>query len=230
MALNPATAATILRSKGTAGYYRHKPPTLQAAKKLGVLPGITPGYPQKAAPTTGAPGAAAAGAPAQAPRPTAWDATTDPLLQGLQSQQTQDLNTLAAQNLANKKRVLLGFGSQELARKMLGDDPFVGLVSNNPDTSSSTLAQSAYAYRKGVQGFNESENEGNLFYGGGRGVGLRDMAHANLIDIANQTQGVEQQLSGYDESFSAAQRAAAQNYWNAAMQQYGNFLGSANLR
>ena len=168
--------------------------------------------------------------PAPKTTPFAFDPETDPYLQGLKAQQQTDLNTQAAMNLASKKRILLGFGSQELARKLLGDDPFVNLVSANPDTSTSTLAQTAYTYRNKVQGFNEAENAANLFYGGGRGFGLRDLAHANLVDIANQTADIEDQLSGYDENYAAAVRTAQANYWNAVMQQYGNWLQAANLR
>jgi len=44
MIAKDATAATIARSAGLAGYYAGKPPTTAAPGKVGVIPGTTPGY------------------------------------------------------------------------------------------------------------------------------------------------------------------------------------------
>lgn len=148
---------------------------------------------------------------------------------GLTGQYNQDIAGLKAKSLEEKKRILLGFGSKELARSVLGNDPFVDTISDNPDTSTSTLGALGYQYRQQQQGFNETSNASNLFYGGGRGLGLRDLAHQNLVDVANATTTARGQLTASDDVVANAQRDWGQRLFQGQWDAYKQWLANRGV-
>jgi len=105
-----------------------------------------------------------------------------------------------------KKNALIGFGSQELARKYFGNDPFIQSISDNPDTSFSTLAKENRNYRDTGIGTDESLNQQNLYFSGYRGKALGDLAYQHLQNINQGTQGLQNQFAGWDQQYAQALR------------------------
>jgi hypothetical protein len=150
-------------------------------------------------------------------------------MMGLTGQYNQDIAGISGKSLEEQKRILLEFGSKELARSVLGNDPFVDTISDNPDTSTSILGRLGYNYRQQQQGFNEASSEGNLFYGGGRGVGLRDLAHQNLLNVSDATSTARQQLTASQDTVAQAKRDWAQRLFQGQWDSYQRWLQNRGI-
>lgn len=113
---------------------------------------------------------------------------------------------IAQQNaLANKKDILLGFGSQQLARELLGggNDAFINTISDNPDTGTSWLAKENFATRMNRAVTNENLNAANLFYSGARIVGLQNVARQHLLNVDEQSKAVRSAIAKIQQDLLA---------------------------
>jgi hypothetical protein len=138
------------------------------------------------------------------------DYSADGFLQSTLGLLGQQLGGQLAGLSAQEKSELLRFGDPNLASKILGlgkDDPFIRSISSNPDTSFSTLAQLAKAYRDNSGRFNEAENNNNLWYSGHRVKGLGELAYANNKNVDSATQTVQGNLTKINQGRIAAQQA-----------------------
>lgn len=120
---------------------------------------------QKTAPAAGG------GAKAPAKKPLTYDYSGDPALLAARKAWDERLANMQAQTLAEQKRMLLAFGSRELAAAILGnqgDEAFLSSVAQNPY---SFLRETENTY-EGPQGLrwqmNEGLNQENLFWSGHR--------------------------------------------------------------
>lgn len=138
---------------------------------------------------------------------TVGDWQNDPALLGIKAAQDQALANAKAGYEQQRRNALIGFGSQALARQYLGNDPIVDTISDNPDTSNSTLAQLAYGYRQAQYQSNEADNENNLWYSGARGAHLGALGRAHETDVANAAAQVQQALDEIARGILGAQGA-----------------------
>lgn len=124
-----------------------------------------------------------------------FDYTTDPTLQAMLAGGAQDETDADAQALAARRSVLGQYGDPNLASSVLGaEDPTLGSVSDNPDTSTSTLARLKRTYGQTVHDSEDAMNTGNLFYGGARIKKLGDLAHDEQTQEADANTAVKQAL------------------------------------
>jgi hypothetical protein len=125
------------------------------------------------------------------------DYSGDAWLQKFMTGFNADESTDATNTLDAQKKLLLGFGSKELARKLLGaNDPFIDTISDDPANSFSVLANLRRRYDTTVANTNQLLNKGNLFFGGYRGKELGRLGTENLGEITEQTATAQ---SGFDQ-------------------------------
>lgn len=153
-----------------------------------------------------------------------FDYSHDPVLQAFDAQSLASRGKRSALDLERQKRILLGFGSRSLAEEILGeDDPFLGSVSDDPDSSTSALAQLGYNFRQAKRDTIEDYNQQNLFWGGHHLKAQEELARERLLQEAGLATQTRDQLSSISEAFEeflANQRegrigAEAQAYQNA---------------
>jgi hypothetical protein len=168
----------------------------------------------------------------QTPNP--YDYSGDPVLQNVLAGNDAFLSDQKAHALQEQKRVLLGLGSRQLGRKLLGDDPFVDSISDDPDRSFSALAQIAFSNRRNKESFDESENQQNLFYSGHRAQGLQDLLRERLLQESQAVSGAEgalgqimQQLLGSQRQAQAARLAAEEAAYMRALVRAQNGFSAA---
>lgn len=166
-------------------------------------------------PTVGAPVPAPAApssptAPSPKPYdPNAYNLDTDPVVAQIKAANAQGLGQQDAAALEGKRNLLLGFGSQEIARQLLGmNDPTIGAISDNPDTSQSTLGRINRSFREQGHQTDESLNKANLFYSGTRVKALSDLGYAQQSSIADATSALREKLAQIDQAVTDAQSAA----------------------
>jgi hypothetical protein len=187
------------------------------------------------------PSAPAPAAPAAPSRPT-WDPNSDPMIAQIRAQSNRGIQQAKAQLLRLQKQELIGFGSQKLARSILGKDAVVNTISANPDQSFSFLANLKRQYgipigsakgnwfgatRMGlIPEAEEALNQQNLWFGSYHTDALHALEQQKL-----QAQDVEQRriqglLAGYQDQYTQQVQA----YQDAIMQailQRQNALGAA---
>lgn len=126
-----------------------------------------------------------------------------PFINDLYGQRDQALALRRNQDLASKKRLLLGFGSRELASSILGaNDPFVQGIVEDPSTGTGWLAQRKYGLGQQTIGATNESSVANTFYGGGREYALGQLNRGFQQDLAGQTQSVKDQLTGVDTGYA----------------------------
>lgn len=130
--------------------------------------------------------------------PTTAPPDTNPNVDILNADIDRQIALAKQQALANERSTLIGFGSQSLARKYLGNDPIIATISDDPN-SQSTLGRLAYGYGQNQKSTNENMNAANLFYGGARNVALTQLAHKHTGDLFDQTSAVQKQLDFYEQ-------------------------------
>jgi hypothetical protein len=135
------------------------------------------------------------------------------------------LSAARARKLERQKQLLLAFGSQEMARKLLGDDPFVNTVSADPYTSMSTLGLSRRAEIDQSRDTTEQMNQSNLFFSSARGQSLAEIARQRMLrdyQATNEFQSglgaLNDEYSGMEAQIMAQRRAAEQEAYNRAIQ------------
>jgi hypothetical protein len=147
--------------------------------------------------------------PQQKPPPQTYDYSNDPILQGVYRRGEADTRLAQQQAIDARKQLLLGYGSQEMARKYLGaNDPFVATVSDDPATSFSALANIARQYNTGVVNLGNQVNAlgQNTWWGSAHGSGLADLAVARMQDQATQEQQFNQGWQGISNDLTGALR------------------------
>lgn len=152
---------------------------------------------------------------------TKYDPYADPFVANLVGQKNTRMAGVRGQALEKQKNLLLGFGSKEIARSILGAkinpatgaaysqegwfDPWLGTINENEQTGTGWLETSGWKYHRNVRDFNEGENAANLWYGGGRVGGLADMARQRTVDIAEQTQALRENLQAAEDPVITAE-------------------------
>jgi len=149
------------------------------------------------------------------------DYSNDPLLQQAILGQTETQTEADARRLRDQKELLLGFGSQELARKILGNDPFVNTISDDPFKAMSTLALNRRQEIDNQRLASEALNQNNLFFSSTRGNTLADITRQRLLADAQGTQQVQGSLNSIEDQHAqvvAAIKAARQQAEQEAYQ------------
>jgi len=111
----------------------------------------------------------------------------------------------------------------------------VGTISDDPYNSVSTLGQENWGYlwgggplgqgsNIGVNPFNEAENEANLWYGGGRFLGLANAARQHQLNIGAETRAVQNQLDDLTSQWNAALGGYQSSYWDALKDAFSRHL------
>lgn len=174
--------------------------------------------------------------PAQGPAPAApppypdlagLNYSSDPVLRDVISGGESQLSAGRARKLERQKQLLLAFGSQEMARKLLGDDPFVNTVSADPYTAMSSLALSRRAEIDQSRDATEQLNaNGNLFFSSHRGQTLAEVARQRMLRDYQATNEVQSGLGALNDEYTgleaqvmAARRAAEQEAYSRAIQE-----------
>jgi hypothetical protein len=154
------------------------------------------------------------------------DYSHDPVLENLIASQNTALGTARNSQLEQQKQLLLSFGSQEMARKLLGDDPFVNTVSADPNTSLSTLGISK---RQELDAMREADETvygpANLNFSSARTRGLADITRQRILrdagyetDMQAALQGLTDQYGNLVNQFGAERRSAEQQAYDRAIQ------------
>jgi hypothetical protein len=171
----------------------------------------SPGTPTPYAPSPASSSSPTAPSPAPAYDPNAYNLDTDPIVAQIKAANLQSVSGAEAAALEGKRNLLTQFGSQEIARRILGaNDPTLAGISDNPDTSLSTLGQLARSYREQGRTADENLNQQNLFYSGARVRSLRDLGYGQQKDTANATSALNDKLAGLDQAVLQAQDEARQ--------------------
>lgn len=232
---NPAAA--------TAGLFA----PLNAPGAPGAPPAAPPGAPPAAPPGGGGSSSSAAG-------PSLDDIMAlingNPVLGKVQAENEKRGKTAASSEIAAVKNMLLGYGSQSVARQILeklaASDPrlaseigsvdaFTGatdaqgnpVISDNPDRSTSILAQLARAYRTEGRNLDEGFNDKGLFFSGARAGALNDLGYQHQVDAATQRQGLEEKLTAAALGLTNADMDSEQRYLDAYQNAYRDALDEA---
>lgn len=161
----------------------------------------------------------------------------------------------AMQNAANSeadqvRQMLLGYGSRgmattvlqaleksdpELGRALGGWQQFVNqtdakgnpVISDNPDTSTSTLAQLARWYRDTGLSQDEGLNGEGLFFSGARARALSDLAYQDQTKIGGATEALQTALQNASSGYSSSRQNAMDAILNAYQNAYQRALSMA---
>lgn len=183
-------------------------PTAPTIARPNVRPNITP--------------ASTAGAQT---RSTVFDPSTDPMVAAVQAANAAAMTQMRAKAKEQQRQMLIGYGSQELAKKVLGaDDPTIGSISHNPNTSTSTLARIARGYRETVASNEEQLNKANLFYGGYRLKRLGDLSYQNQAQQADAAQQMQAALQGIQDQIAAEHQSESDRYLQSLSDAYGRWI------
>jgi hypothetical protein len=138
--------------------------------------------------------------------------------QGTQKEQLAKANLLRLQ-----KQELIGYGSQSLARSILGEDPTLGAISDDPRSSFSFLANLRRSYgvpigqqenwmgaaRTGyIPEAEEAMNPDNLWFSSYHADRLRQLQQQQLMEQSKEEQRIQGTLGGYQQDYLDAVNAA----------------------
>lgn len=168
---------------------------------------------------------------AQTTKSNPYDVSGDPILQRVLGNNVRSLADAQTLKTEQQKKLLLGFGSSELAKKMFGgEQSFVDSVAGNPF---SVLGQIAHQYegRGGqINQANEGLNQRNLFYSSERtGNVLPELFRQRQSSEYDATQNVQNALDQVSQAYVntqnqtqsdeiSAQQDAASRATQAALQ------------
>lgn len=144
----------------------------------------------------------------------------DPLLQNTIAAGSSTLMGGRARMLDDQKKLLLQFGSREMARKLLGEDPFVDTVSDDPFTSLSTLGLSRRQELDDTREGNEAWNANNLFFSSTRGQGLADIARERMMRDYASTNALQAALTGVGDRYTGLEQTVAGQTRTAEQEAY----------
>lgn len=149
------------------------------------------------------------------------DYSSDPVLQKMLMGGATDAADADTAALTSRRGVVSQLGDRNLASSVLGaGDPTLDSISDNPDTSTSTLARLKRAYGQTVKTNEDSLNENNLWYGGQHGKVLGDLSkdyQTQVGDASSQAQAALDQIAaglsstkaGIRDKQASAESAAA---------------------
>lgn len=155
------------------------------------------------------------------------DYSADPVLQQIISGNIKDEGDAEASALGAQRNALGSYGDKNLAMAILGpNDPTIDSISDNPDTSTSTLARLHRGYNDSVKQTDNNDSAGNIFYGGAHIMNRSNLAkdeqtqeadanasiHAALNQIAQGLQTTKSNIASsraQGESDAAARAAQA---------------------
>lgn len=173
-------------------------------------------------PTAARPGVQPGPQGAGAVRPPRVDYSGDPILQQIIAGQDASLARGRAGLLDTQKQLLLRLGSQQLASKVLGNDPFVQTVGQDPF---SMLGLINRQYDQNRSAMDEDLNQANLFYSGARVKGQQDLAYERLRSENEAVTGTQDaltaamsQFQGLQEQLYADRQQAEQEAYNRALE------------
>lgn len=134
--------------------------------------------------------------------PSAYDLSTDPVLQQIQAMAGQSDQQANASALRQREQLLTGYGDQNLAAAVLGqNDPYVQAAANNP---TSTLAQLRTQHDQQLHDLLEQLNQANLFYSGNRIVQEQRGAQDYQNQLANAAATVQNSLDTIGGNLASA--------------------------
>jgi hypothetical protein len=163
-----------------------------------------------------------------APAPPApIDYSSDPILQQIIAGGNEALTGGKARMLRDQKQALLAFGSRDLARKLLGEDPFVDTVSDDPFTSMSALGLSRRQEMDDTRNTNEGLNKMNLFFSSERGDQLADVTRQRLLRDATSTNQFQSQLTSFQDVYAQLQEQVRQQRMQAEQEAYQRAIEAA---
>lgn len=149
------------------------------------------------------------------------DYSSDPVLQKMLMGGAADEADAETAALGQRRGVVQQLGDRNLASTVLGaGDPTLDSISDNPDTSTSTLARLKRAYGQTVKTNEDSINANNLWYGGKHAEVLGDLSkdyQGQVGDASSQAQAALDQIAGalastkkglHDQQASAESAAA----------------------
>lgn len=177
---------------GVGGNGLLAPGVAATAAKPSVAPTPTP---------AGAAKAPAATDNATSPSQSAYDLSTDPIVQKIQALNAANYGQAVATADAARKQALIDSGFGDLAGSAqfgsleaptTGDQATQLAAEHNPY---STAANLALANTQANQGIDRTENDNNLFYSSDRANKLGDQAHAYVGNVSSAEDQVRQQLS-----------------------------------
>lgn len=150
-----------------------------------------------------------AGAAAAAERRAAQAALNSASIDDLGNQRDLSLRNLRNQNLESRKRILLGFGSKQLASGILpAGDPTLDAISDNPYAPVASSSYLANRRRKFDTDLLDSENQAsvaNTFFGGGRTFAAQELNRGRAQDEFGELQNVRAALEPLDRAELTAQ-------------------------
>lgn len=170
----------------------------------------TPAIPSKTViPSSSAPATSAATTPvappaasaSTAPTPPAYDVNLDPTVQAISTLTGKTDEEAKAAALKQKQDLLLGYGDQNLASSVLGDQSIAQAAAQNP---TSTLAQLADARGRNQKTLTEGLNGANLLYSGYRVNQEQQAANDYQNQLAQAAANVGGALSGVDSNLTSA--------------------------
>jgi hypothetical protein len=167
----------------------------------------------------------------------------DPVDQAAKAESNRLRTQAASGSLASAKDLLLGYGSQTLAKQTLDSlmqDPniaamftpadeaaFLASISDNPDTSTSTLARLGRSQRERSGAQDEQFNDANLFYSGARAKALGDQSYGFQTETADAKSQIDSALGNVMKSYTAALDAARAGDLAGYQQAYDRALQEA---
>jgi hypothetical protein len=148
------------------------------------------------------------------------DYSSDPVLQKMLMGGATDAADADTAALTSRRGVVSQLGDRNLASSVLGaGDPTLDSISDNPDTSTSTLARLKRAYGQTVKTNEDSINENNLWYGGEHGRVLGNLSkdyQTQVGDASTQAQAALDQIAAGLSSTKAGIRDKQQSAESAA--------------
>lgn len=146
--------------------------------------------------------------PPAAPPPIDYGYQNDPQLVQARAAAEAGLGSAKAQALEARRKLMIQFGSPEIAKRILGaDDPTVAAISGDPANSASVLGRMTQAYNQNVQQTDADLNSGGLFFSGHRGKLLTGLANQRQQQEVDAQRSLEDQLSGISSGLSGAEGA-----------------------
>jgi hypothetical protein len=198
---------------GASGTFDPQPHIGNTGIVGGNLPGNAPNPGQPFVPPT-YPGGGVGGVPGPTPPPSTNPDPNSPIdinpfLNQLFGQRDQALQTLRNAQLAQKKKLLLGFGSRQLAASILGVDPsdaFVQSINEDPNTGFGWMAQHQHQLGLGRDQARQNAALANTFFGSGHEQMQNRLSGDYATALAGETQNLQNQFGDLSTAYAGAQQ------------------------
>lgn len=183
-------------------------------------PNVGKPYPDQTYPGKPPPGAAGPGGGTQQPQ-APW--ASDPILVQAQAAWNRRMANAESSALGERQRLLVEYGSPELARSLLGQggESYASAAEQNPF---SVLANLRRGYQQNEQGLNEGLNQRNLFYSSTRGDELGRLATGYQGQQAEAAGGVQSALDAISQNLLSGRESAEDALLSAQQEAYQRWL------